>query len=71
MTRGEDRLEEHTFDLGVVALRLPHQQRGRLSIQRIGGVRVAQELGQEDLENVDHVEHGRPGLVDDVQAHRA
>jgi hypothetical protein len=28
-------------------------------------------LGQKDFEDVDHVEHGRPCLVDDVQADRA
>lgn len=47
-----------TFDLGLIALRLPHQESGSLAIQRIGRVGISQELGQEDLEDVDHIEHG-------------
>lgn len=47
-----------TPDLGIVALGLPHQQGSSVSVQRVGRVRVAQELRQEDLEDVDHVEHG-------------
>ena len=57
-----------TLDFGIIALSIAHQQRRRFAVQRVGRVRVAQQLGQEDLEDVDHVEHGRPGLVDDVEA---
>lgn len=64
-------LEHVLLHLGLVALRLAHHERGRLAVQRVGGVRVAQELREEDFENVDHVVHGRPGLVDDVEAHGA
>lgn len=60
-----------TLDLGIIRFLIPHQQRRGLSIQRVRGVRVPQELWEEDLEDVDHVEHGRPGLVDDVEADRA
>lgn len=47
-----------TLDLLIVALGLPHQQGRCLSVQGIGRVRVAEQLGEEDLEDVDHVEHG-------------
>lgn len=60
-----------TLDLGLVILGLPHQQRRRLSVQRIARIRVAQQLRQEDFEDVDHIEHRRPGLVDHVQADRS
>lgn len=60
-----------TFDFRLVYLGLAHQERSSFAVQRIGGVRVAEELGQKDFEDVDHVEHGRPCLVDDVQADRA
>jgi len=60
-----------TFDFCLICLGLAHQECSGFAVQRIGGVRVAEELGQEDFEDVDHVEHGRPGLVDDVQADRA
>lgn len=48
----------HTFDLGVVALGLPHKKCRGLAVQRICGVWIAEELGEEDLEYVDHVVHG-------------
>ena len=57
-----------TFDLGLICLWIPHQQRRGFSVQRVGGVRVAEELWEEDFEDVDHVEHWGPGLVDDVEA---
>jgi hypothetical protein len=57
-----------TLDLGFVALRLPHQQRRGLAVERISRIRVAQELWQKHLENVDHVVHWRPRLIDDVEA---
>lgn len=57
-----------TLDLCFVALGLSHQQSGSLAVQGIGRVGIPQELRQEDLENVDHVEHRRPSLVDDVKA---
>ena len=60
-----------TSDLGVVALLVAHEESCGLAVERVGGVRVPQELREEHLEDVDHVEHGRPRLVDDVEADRA
>jgi hypothetical protein len=60
-----------TFDLHIVCLRILHQQRRSLSIQRIRRIGVSQQLRQEDLEDVDHVVHRRPSLVDDVETHAA
>ena len=60
-----------TFDPGIVAFGLAHEQSSGFAIQRIGGIRVPEELWQENLKDVDHVEHGRPGLVDDVEADRS
>jgi hypothetical protein len=56
-----------TFDLHIVRLRVLHQQRRSLAIQRIGRIGIAQQLRQEDLEDVDHVVHRRPSLVDHVE----
>lgn len=65
---GEEGKQQQTFNLQLICLWIPHQQRGGFTIERIGRVRVAQQLRKEDLEDVDHVEHGRPGLVYDVEA---
>ena len=70
-TRGAVVVLLHTLNLRLIALSVPHHQRRRLAIQRIRRVRVPQQLRQEDLENVHHVVHGRPGLVDDVEADAA
>lgn len=59
------------FDPRVVLLRMPHQERSSFTIQRVVGVRVAEQLREEHLEDVDHVEHRRPSLVDHVQAYRS
>ena len=61
----------HTLNLGIVAPGLAHQKRGSLSVERVGWVWVPQQLWEEDLENIDHVEHGRPCLVDNVEADRS
>lgn len=47
-----------TFDLGIVALRFPHEERSGFTIQRVGGVGISEELWDEDFEDVDHVVHG-------------
>lgn len=60
-----------TPNFGLVILGFPNQQRSRLAIQGVRWIRVPQQLGQENLEDVDHVEHWRPSLVDDIQTHRA
>lgn len=60
-----------TFDLDIIALGFPDQQGSSFAIEGIGGVRVSQELRQKDLKNVDHIEHGGPCLVDDVEADRS
>lgn len=57
-----------TLHLGLVVLGIPQQQGGGLAVERVGRVRIAQELREEHLEDVDHVVHGRPGLVDDIEA---
>jgi hypothetical protein len=57
-----------TLNLQIVALGLPNHQGGGLAVEGVGGVGVAEQLGQEDLEDVDHIKHGRPCLVDDIQA---
>ncbi len=59
---------KHTFDFGIIAFRLPHQQSGRFTIQGVGRVRVSEQLRKKDFENVDHIIHWRPCLVDHVQA---
>jgi hypothetical protein len=60
-----------TFDLHIIRLWILHQHRSSLSIQRIGRIGVSQQLRQKDLEDVDHIVHGRPSLVDDVETHAA
>ena len=42
-----------------------------ISVERICGVWVGEELGQERLENVGEIIQRCPGLVDDVQTDRA
>ena len=56
-----------TFDFLVVRLGVAHQQGSCLSIQGVRWVGVAQELREEDLEDVYQVEHRTPCLVDDVE----
>ncbi len=58
-----------TLDFRVVALRLAHEEGSGLAIQGVCRVGIPQQLREEDLEDVYHIEHGRPRLVDDVQAH--
>ena len=64
-------LQQLTLDLDIICLWLFHQKRRRLAVQRIRRIGVAQELWEEDFEDVDHVVHGRPCLVDHVKAYRA
>mmetsp|Transcript_9766 Transcript_9766/g.36732 ORF Transcript_9766/g.36732 Transcript_9766/m.36732 type:complete len:218 (+) Transcript_9766:478-1131(+) len=59
------------LDLDGVCIHVSHHNRSSLTIQRVGGVGVPQQLWQEDVENVHEVEHRRPRLVDHVQADRA
>jgi hypothetical protein len=59
----------HTFHLGIVALWLSHEKRRCLTVQGICWIWVSQKLWEEDFEDVDHVVHGRPCLVDDIEAH--
>lgn len=58
-----------TFDLGIVACGISHEEGRGLAVEGVGRVGVAEELRQEDFKDVDHVKHGRPGLVDDIEAH--
>lgn len=58
----------HTLHLRLVALGFPHHQCGSFAIEGIGGVGVAEELRQKDFEDVDHVVHGRPRLIDNIEA---
>lgn len=44
-----------TSNLALVRRGLPHEKCSCLAVERIVGVRVPQQLGKEDLENVDHV----------------
>ncbi|KAK6706262.1 hypothetical protein SNK03_010086 [Fusarium graminearum] len=62
-------LSLHTFDFSIVALGFSYQQGCCFAVERVGRVGVSQKLGEEDLENVDHIKHGRPSLVNDIQAH--
>lgn len=57
-----------TFHFSVVGLGLAHEHGCCFAVERVGRVGVAEELREEDLEDVDHVVHGGPGLVDDVEA---
>ena len=59
-----------TFDFLVVRLGVAHQQGSCLTIQGVRRVGVAQELREEDLEDVHQVEHRAPRLVDDVETDR-
>lgn len=47
-----------TLDLCIVALGFSDQEGSGLAVERIGRVRISEELWQEDLEDVDHVKHG-------------
>ncbi len=60
-----------TFDFLLIHLGISHQKRRCLAVERIRWVGVSEELGQEDFEDIDHVEHGRPSLINDVEAYRA
>jgi hypothetical protein len=60
-----------TLHLRIVALRLPHQKSGSFAVQGIGRVGVPKKLRNEDFEDVNHVVHWRPCLVDDVETDRA
>jgi hypothetical protein len=62
---------KHTLDFRVVTLGFSHEERGCFAVQRVGRIWVAEELGNEHLEDVDHIVHGRPGLVDDIETDRA
>ncbi len=69
--RKQARLGDLPLTVDIATLGLTHQQRGRLAVQRIRQVGVPEELGEEDLEDVDHIKHRRPRLVDDIQAYGA
>ena len=60
---------EHTFDLDLVLLWLSHQERSRLTVQRICRIGIAQKLREEHFKDIDHIEHRGPCLVNDIQAH--
>src|SRR5947209_7155683 len=60
-----------TLNLRLITLGFPHKQGSRFAIQGICWVWVAEELRQKDLKYVNHVEHRRPRLVDDVETHRS
>lgn len=64
-------MRDYTLHFDVVALRFPHQKRGCLAVEGVGRIGIPKQLRQEDLKYVDHVEHGRPSLVDDVEADRS
>lgn len=51
----------------VVALRFSHEKGGRFTVQGIGRIGIAEELRDEHLEDVNHIVHGGPCLVDDVE----
>jgi hypothetical protein len=61
-------LDTHTLHLCIVALRFPHKKRGCFTVQGVRGVWVSQKLREKDFEDIDHIIHGRPCLVDDVEA---
>lgn len=58
-----------TFDLDIVACGISHEEGRGLAVEGVGRVGVAEELRQEDFKDVDHVKHGRPRLVDNIEAH--
>jgi hypothetical protein len=60
-----------TLNLCLVTLWFSHQQRCGFAIQWIGRVGIAEELGKEDLEYVDHIEHRGPRLVYHIEANGA
>jgi hypothetical protein len=55
-----------TLDSLLISLGFAHEQSSCLAVEWICWVWVSEQLWEEDFEYVDHVEHGRPGLVDDI-----
>lgn len=53
---------------GLVLFGFVQVESGSVAVQRVDGVRVGEQLRQERFEHVDQVVHGRPCLVDDVEA---
>lgn len=56
----------HTLDLAGVGLLVAHVERSGLAVQGIRRVGVGEQLREEALEDVEHLVHGRPCLVDHV-----
>jgi hypothetical protein len=54
---GHHKAGEHTLDFRIVALGLSHKECGCFSVQRIGRIRIPEQLRDEDFEDVDHVIH--------------
>ena len=44
-----------TFDLGIVCLWFPHQQRRCFTVERVCGVGVQEQLREERLEDVEQI----------------
>jgi hypothetical protein len=63
--------QQLTFDFCLVCRRFTHHQCGSFAIERIGWVGICKQLREKDLEDVDHVVHWRPGLIDDIQTNRS
>lgn len=55
LTRRDGNPRTPTLDLRFILFRMPHKECSSLAIQRVVGVWVAQELGQENLKDVNHI----------------
>ncbi len=55
-------------DFGFVLFGLVKVEGGGVAVQRVHWIRVGEQLGQKRLEDVHQVVHGRPCLIDHVQA---
>ena len=58
-----------TSDTGCITLGLSHHERRCLAVEGVRRVGIEQQLWEKHLKHVQEVEHGRPCLVDDVEAH--
>lgn len=59
--------ETLTFYSSIIASRFSHQQGSSFTIQWICWIWIPQQLGEEHFKYVDHIEHGGPGLIDDIE----
>mmetsp|Transcript_157 Transcript_157/g.476 ORF Transcript_157/g.476 Transcript_157/m.476 type:complete len:209 (-) Transcript_157:293-919(-) len=57
-----------TYSLRIL-IRVAHQERCRLSVERIGRIGIQEKLREEHIKHVKQIEHWTPRLVDDVETY--